>query len=576
MCKRYSFLIILIALLALNCHKYDVPGVGVYGSNTFNGVVKGKVTDGAGNPIVDVKITIGIKSALTDVKGFFRINDGMLNEKETVVSAEKQGYFKTYRVFNATTSVNNIEIILVNKQLAGTITNSSGGIISLSNGTKIGFPANGVALESGGGVYNGDVNVYAAYIDPTRPDISKTIPGSFLAKDKNGNKVVLASYGMLAVELESPSGEKLQIAKSKSATLTTAIPSAVQSSAPATISMWYVDEVTGIWQEEGTAIKNGDKYVGAVSHFTTWNCDTPLVAGVLSATFIDQFGGPLSYNYVRISVVGEQTTVWGFTDSLGQVNLYYPMNKPLLIEALNVCGNVIYSENFGPFSGDINLGTIAANNPVIATVQGKLIKCSGQKVTNGYAIINYGNKSQTAQVNSNGEFSLGLSECVTPVPTICTVIAVDEEDSRQSLPQSFTIVSPITNTGNIAACGDTTFQFISYNNTVLNDQWPFIRFEGDIFNADFAGVSGIASLADGLTLVFQLNPTGIYPVTYMRLEREFAHYTIVPPFNVTLSRFPNQIGEFFEGTYSGKYIEETYNPNIVESINGAFRIRRTR
>ncbi len=81
------------------------------------------------------------------------------------------------------------------------------------------------------------------------------------------------SFGMMAVVLESTSGEKLQIAKDKSAKLTIPIPSSIQSSAPASISLWYVDEQTGLWKEEGTATKNGTSYVGDVKHFSFWNAD---------------------------------------------------------------------------------------------------------------------------------------------------------------------------------------------------------------------------------------------------------------------------------------------------------------
>lgn len=53
-----------------------------------------------------------------------------------------------------------------------------------------------------------------------------------MANDKDNRRVALKSFGMMAVELESPSGEKLQIAKDNTAKLTIAIPASLQSSAP--------------------------------------------------------------------------------------------------------------------------------------------------------------------------------------------------------------------------------------------------------------------------------------------------------------------------------------------------------
>ena len=93
------------------------------------------------------------------------------------------------------------------------------------------------------------------------------------------------SYGMLAVVLESTGGEKLQIITGNTASLIIPIPSSKVSSAPATISLWYIDEVSGIWKEQGTAKKNGNNYTGDVQHFSYWNADFNLPAISFSAIF---------------------------------------------------------------------------------------------------------------------------------------------------------------------------------------------------------------------------------------------------------------------------------------------------
>src|SRR6185312_12452020 len=112
---------------------------------------------------------------------------------------------------------------------------------------------------------------------------------------KSNKRVVITSYGMLAVELESLTGEKLQIAPGNTATLMIPVPPSVASSAPSTISLWYVNEQTGAWQEEGTAQKNGNFYVGEVKHFSFWNCDIGASGVTLSMTFHSFTGSPLAY-----------------------------------------------------------------------------------------------------------------------------------------------------------------------------------------------------------------------------------------------------------------------------------------
>jgi hypothetical protein len=126
------------------------------------------------------------------------------------------------------------------------------------------LPANGVVIKSNNQSYSGSVKVYAAVIDPTSTDIAQIVPGSFQGTDADNFRVLLKSYGMLAVDLEGNSGEKLQIAAGKTAKLKFTIPSTLRSTAPATIPLWSVDENTGLWKEEGIATKTSDYYEGDV------------------------------------------------------------------------------------------------------------------------------------------------------------------------------------------------------------------------------------------------------------------------------------------------------------------------
>ena len=220
--------------------------------------VHGNVIDENGLPIENVTITAGSRTILTDAEGFFYLPQVNLNEQASLVVADKQGYFKGYRVFSASSGTNQVVIKLKKKFLAGTLDASAGGKITLANGAAVTLSSNGVVREQGMSAYNGNVNVYAAYIDPLSNDISETVPGSFLAEDKNGARVHLRSYGMMVVELESPSGEKLQVKPGSTAELRFPIPSALSSTAPVTIPLWYVKDLTGMWKEEGSAARTGN------------------------------------------------------------------------------------------------------------------------------------------------------------------------------------------------------------------------------------------------------------------------------------------------------------------------------
>ena len=186
-----------------------------------------------------------------------------------VITVEKTGFFKGYRVFSASANNTNfVQLKLVPKTLIGSIDAAAGGSVSLPDNSKITLPASGVVVRSNSQSYTGSVKVYAAVIDPASADISQIVPGSFQGTDANNYRVILTSFGMLAVELEGNSGEQLQIATGKTAKLRFTIPSSLRSAAPATIPLWSVDETTGLWKEEGSATKGTDYYEGDVSHFS--------------------------------------------------------------------------------------------------------------------------------------------------------------------------------------------------------------------------------------------------------------------------------------------------------------------
>jgi hypothetical protein len=391
------FALLLASVLFYQCQReVSYIGTGDPGQvvlpNPLKANLQGNVLDENGQPAANVTVKVGSEIAITDTKGYFRINNAPLDKNAAMVRAEKIGYFPAYRTFSATSGTNQVVIKLTKKNLGGTVDAATGGDVSLGNGTKISLPAGGIVKASDNSNYTGSVNVYAAYIDPTASDILERVPGSFMANDKDGKRVFLTSYGMMAVELESTAGEKLQIKPGVAATLTSPIPSSVQASAPATIPLWYIDETTGLWKEEGVATKQGNNYVGEVKHFSFWNCDTGIPGVTLTATLKTSKGSPLVNAWVVIKA-DKYGSASGFTDSLGQVKGLVPANVNLVLEVNDNCGSPIYSKNLGSYNENVDVGTvtISPSTPSVVNVTGKLTSCSGANVTSGYAIVSINN-----------------------------------------------------------------------------------------------------------------------------------------------------------------------------------------
>jgi len=543
--------------------------------------LQGNVLDENGQPAANVVVKVGSEMTATDTKGYFRINNAPLDKNASLVSAEKTGYFTAYRTFSATSGTNQVVIKLTKKNLSGTITGTAGGDISLTNGTKISLPANGIVKASDNSNYTGTVNVYAAYIDPTVADILDRVPGSFMANDKEGKRVLLSSYGMMAVELESPTGEKLQIKSGSTATLTSPIPSTAQASAPATIPLWYVDEATGLWKEEGTATKQGNNYVGTVNHFTYWNCDVPVKTVMLSATFKMANGQPL----VNASIVIKPTTgnyygsAHGFTDSLGQINGPVPANMDLVLQVVDGCHSPVYSQNIGPYSEKINLGTITvpSTTPGVVTVKGKLANCTGGNVTKGYAIVSINNLVRYSKVDGSGNFSTNYVLCnINGVNA--QVLGVDETAQQQGNTITLSVSLPATDFGTVSACGTVSTEFIDY----ILDGTNYHFGTGDsllAYGADSMGTASDFTTIMGAKspnfLQFRIKTTaqtaGTYALTTLSVQNYF-QTTVVSPLNVNLTSFATSAGQFYQGNFTGQFKDGS---NVTHTISCTFRVRRT-
>lgn len=589
---HYLLIITCISLLTLNCQKensFDLGGPDVTGSKPapVTAAIQGNILDENGQPAAGVLVKVGSRNATTDSKGFFRINGAALDKNASVVTAEKPGYFKSYRNFSATKGVNYIKIKLIPKVSAGTVDAASGGAVTLPNGAKISLPENGVVKANGSTAYSGEVRVYASYIDPTASDITERVPGSFVADDKNNNRVILTSYGMMAVELESATGEKLQVAPGSKATLTSPIPASIQGSAPASIPLWYVDEVTGVWKEEGSAGRSGNNYVGEVSHFSFWNCDIAANAVVLSLTLKDNEGAVLANTLVTLTPQNQwSSSAGGYTDSAGQVSGWVPANLTLLLEVKDPCNNVVHSQMVGPFSQNTNLGVITLNNlvsPSLLTIKGKVKNCSGGLVTDGYVLVNFENIPRFASINSSGEFSLSTLRCPGGATTV-DILAVDKTTQQQGTVVTLNVSSAqLVDAGDIIACGVSSNEFLDYtidgtsyslNSNFGTDSLTAFTFPTQSSPALRTWVSGFNSNNNtGLAFTFNHNAsTGTYAVEQISVQG-LDSLEVVAPFNVVLTKYPATVGEFFEGTFSGKFRRITA-PLPTRNINGSFRLRR--
>lgn len=411
-------------------------------------VIQGIIANDLNEPLSAVTVNLNGSTVTTDENGVFFIN-GKTAKDRAILQIEHDGYFRqTHVTAPFTEDTARTYIILKEREPLKTIQSTQGGILEFNNQASINLAADGFETLDGA-PYSGDVILYAQYLDPTDPQIGERMPGDYLAINTSGEERVLESFGMVNLEMESPSGEAIQI--NKPATITMDVPNAIRSAAPSTIPLWYFDEASGYWLEEGEATLVNGQYIGEVSHFTWWNCDAPFpVVELTGRVIVSEFAPIVTVRITRSSGPSRTTKTNSHGGFLGKV----PANEILLLEIINSCGEVIHSQNVGPLTDDTDLGIISLDPSLWVQVRGQVENCAGDPVTNGYVSVRQlsaGSSGQIIPTASNGSFLDFIPNCSG---ADFSVFAYDIDSSKLSDAVVYPYASPM-DFGTIAVCDQT-------------------------------------------------------------------------------------------------------------------------
>ena len=544
--------------------------------------VQGYVTNENGQPVNGAMVTSGTANTTTDVKGYFRFSNIQLSKNNGYVKVTMPGYFTGSRSFVTNTGrVNHVRIQLIPKTNAGNIDASAGGSVTLSSGIKISLPAGSVVNAGTNAVYTGTVKVAAAWIDPTSNVLIDQMPGDLRGITTGGGEAGLQTFGMVAAELTGSSGELLQIAPGKKATINFIIPPAIASFAPASIDLWHFDETAGRWKQDGTATKSGNTYIAEVSHFSFWNCDAQFPLITFSATFVTANKSPLVHAQIRIKRVVNNSAGYGITDSTGFVSGKIPSNEALVLEVLDQCGTVIYSQNVGPFTANGNIGTITVTTSTtsLITVSGSLTDCSNAPVTNGYVELYLSNRYYKVAVN-NGNYNATVTNC-TPNSSL-TIIGVDNVANQQSSPQTVTISSQTVVVPVFQACGTSSLQTIDYtvDATAYNITAPPDSIYTSVAgttppNSNDGYVVGYSVTNSNNRITFSFNATapapGTYPLKFVSVAQVDSTIISTPAPVVTITQY-GASGQFVVGNFSVQL--KKLSDNSLHPVTCNFKIRR--
>ncbi len=545
--------------------------------------VSGFVTNESDIAVPGAVVTAGGVTVTTDVYGYFSIKNIDVVKTAAVVKVEYPGYFSGIKTYVGVQDKSAFfRIKLIKKTIQGSVSAIAGGDVTLSNGLKISFPGSAFVVALTNTTYSGTVNVAAQWLDPTSKDLSSTMPGNLSGIDASGKLKALETFGMTAVELTGASGEKLQLAPGKKATLTIPLPSNIQGSAPSSIPLWYFDESTGLWKEDGTATKIGTNYIGEVSHFSFWNCDFPLVCIYFSCTLLDQNGMPMAFTPVLMSEVNNSWNArWGYTDANGYVGGIVPGNSTLKMEVYPSynCPSPTYTSTFNTTTSDIALGNLVIPNNTqgVAIVSGSVVDCNNLPIINADVVVYKDYQYYVYQTDSLGNYSFISSLCGNS--SLINLIALD----RTSLSIGSVITQNLVMGNNviprIQLCSNgggntSSTQFINYSIDTSNYT---LTSPIDTFNCYSQGsmtVSGsqLPNWNNGIYFTFDTTNIGVgsnQTLLSAYLNNVNDSLFIRTPISVNITEYGIP-GQFVSGNFTGTLngLQRTY------FINCSFRVRR--
>ncbi|WP_156168480.1 leucine-rich repeat domain-containing protein [Kordia zhangzhouensis] len=447
----------------------------------------GTVEDQYGVKLTNVNITIGNTTSLTDRNGIFSIKNATVYEKFAYIKASKEGYIDGSRTVIPNGETNRVKIILFKKEIIASVNSGEFSTVSLPNGTKVNFT--GGFVRQDGTTYNGQVDVVLHHIGQNPIQTFDQMPGSLFGQTEENQAVGLETYGMMSVNLFSPSGERININELNRATLEFPI---MNDNAPDFIPLWYFDEERGYWKEEGQAVKFGNIYVGEVAHFTWWNIDIDFESVEFCFTLASGNTTNNAPYYVLIQPANSNAMVYaGLNTSYIQECAQIPINEEIRVsvfggidsEACNTA--LIHEEILGGFGSDTSV-TIAFQEQFTTTsISGMATNCNGNPITNGYIYLN---NTNTFSI-TNGMIDIDVLTCATIIENL-DIQLYDLDTGQWTILENIQMDGNPIHIGNLSTCTDSGGVF--NGDLILSSQS-----EVDNFSAiQFSSISGNLIIGD--------------------------------------------------------------------------------
>lgn len=539
---------------------------------------------GFGHSLEAIKVTAGGQSTFCDKLGRFRLRDVSVSDEFAFITIEDQNfggirYFKTVM----TSPSHYVDIILPFRSYTNFQSDAATAKADLEHGFTLAFD-NTSFIKEDSTAYIGEIYAPVQIIpldiqllrQANNPTFSYIIPGDLRGIDKGGKVKGLKSYGVFRFSLQPiRSSSKLLLGSSNKATASVRIPDAKLSTAPTTVSLWYLDEATGKWKEDGVANRVGNSYVAEVSHSIYWNFAAPVDMVPLKMRFIDQFGSPVPYCKIDLTDVRDSLFASGMTDTTGFLKLWVPKDATIDVQVFDQCDDLVLNRRLGAFSIATELQNIKVEMPLekSSVYTGYAFDCKWNPIKDGEITVWLADGVHYWAPIKDGKYSINVSRCREAITPYAYLRIKDFSTGLESVEVKSIVHEGVFAMTHLDACGPTGGQFLKFKLDTDSFDLRFApdtltyRYENGKTNLWFTRISG-----QGIGFSIRLPDTAVLNYQQEAQLRVDPNQYFVHNMQVKVTKF-GRVNDWIEAEFSGTATKQ-YQGTVGKAFSGSFRVRR--
>lgn len=452
-------LVAAIGLIA-GCSGGGSSGEGTTAVGAATGTVTGQVASAVNSaPVAGATVSTQAGTTTSAADGSFTVAAG--TGDRMVVHVEATGFAEAFPVARVTAGqTTNLGVRLLPTGVITPVTITTGGVVAVPGSTaQVDIPANGLVPKNGGAAA-GTVNVALTPINPAVD--TKLMPGDFNGVSAGGGSPIpIESFGAMLIDIRDNAGTRYTLAAGKTSTIR--IPLGTLSPNPlATIPLWFFDETTGLWKEEGTATLQGTApnqfYEGTVTHFSFWNADKGWTPVFVSGCVRDSNEQPVANLMVQANGLDYSGSDFDFTAADGTFRVAVRQGSTATLSGVEwtfdpftftPVTNVV---NVGPSLVDFTLPTCLVKAPGPLTITTSALLGGNLGVAYSQTLVATGgipgyvwSLDQSSSPLPTG-LSLNPSGVISGTPTTAgtatIIVKVTDSASRTATKQLSLIISP--------------------------------------------------------------------------------------------------------------------------------------